>query len=182
MGELLLGLVVAAIVFGGVAALVTGRDPGLLPAEPDGRAVPLPGNRSLRESDLLEVRFDTAVRGYRMAQVDQALRRAAYDIGYKEELIAVLEAEVTALREGRMSDAETLRRAREAAQGGPSQTGASHDGGARTADTPAAGPYGRSDGPDEPELGRDEPGRQADQPGEPEPAPPRSDTAWAERQ
>jgi DivIVA domain-containing protein len=77
--------------------------------------VPLPGTRPLMEADVSAVRFDTGVRGYRMAQVDQALRRAAYDIGYKDELIGVLEAEVTALREGRTSDADTLRRAREAA-------------------------------------------------------------------
>ena len=120
MGQLLLllavALTVAAVVFG-VAVLVTGSDPGLAPAEPDGRVVPLPGSRPLRESDVGEVRFDTAVRGYRMAQVDQAMRRTAYDIGYKDELIGVLEAEVTALREGRTADAEALRRAREAALG-----------------------------------------------------------------
>ncbi|MGS2618118.1 DivIVA domain-containing protein [Micromonospora sp. LZ34] len=124
MGQVLLLLVVAltvaAVVFG-VTVLVTGRDPGLAPAEPDGRAVPLPGARPLRESDVGEVRFDTALRGYRMAQVDQAMRRAAYDIGYKSELIGVLEAEVTALREGRIADADALRRAREqsAGTGGP---------------------------------------------------------------
>jgi hypothetical protein len=54
-----------------------------------------------------------------MAQVDQALQRAAYDIGYKGELIGVLEAEVTALREGRTADADVLRRAREAAVAPP---------------------------------------------------------------
>ncbi|MER6596159.1 DivIVA domain-containing protein, partial [Micromonospora purpureochromogenes] len=105
MGQVLLVLVialtVAAVVFG-VTVLVSGRDAGLAPAEPDGRAVPLPGSRPLREADVGEVRFDTALRGYRMAQVDQAMRRAAYDIGYKAELIGVLEAEVAALREGRL--------------------------------------------------------------------------------
>ena len=40
--------------------------------------------------------FDTGLRGYRMSQVDSALRRAAYDVGYKTELVAVLEAEGTA--------------------------------------------------------------------------------------
>jgi DivIVA domain-containing protein len=118
MGQVLLLLVVAltvaAVVFG-VTVLVSGRDPGLAPAEPDGRAVPLPGSRPLHESDVAEVRFDTALRGYRMAQVDQAMRRAAYDIGYKSELIGVLEAEVTALREGRTEEAEALRRTREEA-------------------------------------------------------------------
>jgi DivIVA domain-containing protein len=119
MGQLLILLavaLVAAALAWGVAVLLLGRDPGLEPAEPDGRAVPLPTARPLTESDINMLRFDTGARGYRMVQVDQALRRAAYDIGYKEELIGVLEAEVAALREGRTEDAETLRRAREAAQ------------------------------------------------------------------
>ncbi|MBO4208890.1 DivIVA domain-containing protein [Micromonospora echinofusca] len=135
MGQLLLILVVAltvgAVVFG-VTVLVTGSDPGLAPTEPDGRSVPLPGNRPLQETDLGRVRFDTAPRGYRMAQVDQALRRAAYDIGYKSELIEVLEAEVTALREGRTAEADDLRRSREAA------LGAHRDGIAAVATVPPA--------------------------------------------
>ncbi|WP_430499843.1 DivIVA domain-containing protein [Micromonospora trifolii] len=116
MGQLLLLLVVAltvaAVIFG-VTVLVSGRDPGLVPAEPDSQAVALPGTRPLRETDVGAVRFDTGLRGYRMDQVDQALRRAAYDIGYKSELIGVLESEVIALREGRTDDADVLRQARE---------------------------------------------------------------------
>jgi DivIVA domain-containing protein len=119
MGQYVLLLVVAltvgAVVFG-VTVLVSGGDPGLEVAEPDGRAVPLPATRPLAETDIATVRFDTAIRGYRMAQVDRALQRAAYDIGYKDELISVLEAEVAALRDGRTGDAEVLRQAREAAQ------------------------------------------------------------------
>jgi DivIVA domain-containing protein len=118
MGQLLLltigALVVGAIGFG-IAVLISGADPGLQPVEPDGRAVGLPVNRPLVESDLGAARFDTAVRGYRMGQVDTALRRAAYDIGYKQELIGVLEAEVDALREGRVEEADKLRSARRAA-------------------------------------------------------------------
>jgi DivIVA domain-containing protein len=118
MGQFLLllavVLTVGAIVFG-ITVLVTGEDQGLGAVEPDGRAVPLPANRPLVEEDVQRLRFDTAVRGYRMSQVDAALRRTAYDIGYKEELINVLEAEVVALRSGRFPDAEVLRRAREAA-------------------------------------------------------------------
>ncbi|WP_127543537.1 DivIVA domain-containing protein [Actinoplanes sp. OR16] len=117
MGQLLLfivvALVVATIVFG-VTVLLSGGDSGLTPVEPDGRAIPLPSDRPLGESDISATRFDTVVRGYRMNQVDQALQRAAYDIGYKGELIGVLEAEVAALREGRTDDAEALRKAREA--------------------------------------------------------------------
>ncbi len=120
MGHLLLLLVVAlvaaALVFG-VTVLIMGGDQGMEPAEPDGRAVPLPGARPLTESDLGNLRFDVAFRGYRMAQVDQALRRASYDVGYKDELISVLEAEVEALRDGRLEDADRLREARERAAG-----------------------------------------------------------------
>jgi DivIVA domain-containing protein len=122
MGQLLLlvavALVVAAIVFG-VTVMLSGGDSGLTPVEPDGRALPLPSDRPLSEEDLVRTRFDTVFRGYRMAQVDQALQRAAYDIGYKGELIGVLEAEVQALREGRIADADALRRAREAAVAPP---------------------------------------------------------------
>ncbi|HEV7899434.1 MAG TPA: DivIVA domain-containing protein [Planosporangium sp.] len=118
MGQFLLltigALVVGAIGFG-IAVLISGADPGLVPAEAEGRSVGLPTDRPLVESDLARIRFDTATRGYRMAQVDAALRRAAYDIGYKLELIDVLGAEVEALREGRLADADKLRAAREAA-------------------------------------------------------------------
>jgi DivIVA domain-containing protein len=133
MGQFLivlaLALVLGAVVFG-VTVLIVGGDQGLEPVEPDGRAVPLPTVRPLTESDLVEVRFDVAFRGYRMAQVDQALRRSAYDLGYKEELIGVLEAEVEALREGRQEEADKLREARLAAarvagpgSGGPAGPG-----------------------------------------------------------
>ncbi|MBB5871484.1 DivIVA domain-containing protein [Allocatelliglobosispora scoriae] len=125
MAQLLLLLVVAltvgAVVFG-VMVLVGGSDPGLRGVEPDGRSVPLPGSRPLVESDVVQTTFDSAsgffvARGYRMAQVDQALRRVAYDIGYKDELIGVLSAEVEALREGRLDDADALRTARLSALG-----------------------------------------------------------------
>ncbi|MFE9689063.1 DivIVA domain-containing protein [Micromonospora sp. NPDC005806] len=148
MGQVLLLLVVAltvaAVVFG-VTVLVSGRDPGLAPTEPDGRAVPLPGSRPLHESDVAEVRFDTALRGYRMDQVDQAMRRAAYDIGYKSELIGVFEAEVAALREGRTEEADALRRAREEAAGTAPAAGTTTEPSAPTGDsstdgTPAGAP------------------------------------------
>lgn len=126
-------LVVAALVFG-VVALISGEDPGMANAEPDERAVPLPTDRPLAESDLVDVRFDTGLRGYRMDQVDRALRRAAYDLGYKEEMIGVLEAEVTALREGRAEEAERLRRARQDSSAGRERAGPD------TAGPEAAGP------------------------------------------
>jgi DivIVA domain-containing protein len=95
--------------------MLSGNDSGLNPVEADGRSVLLPSDRPLGEEDIVRTRFDTALRGYRMNQVDSALQRAAYDIGYKGELIGVLEAEVAALRDGRLADADVLRKAREAA-------------------------------------------------------------------
>jgi DivIVA domain-containing protein len=137
MGQFLLVLVVAivaaAIVFG-VVTMISDADAGLGHAEPDGRAVPLPGARPLAEGDIAALRFDTTVRGYRMEQVDQALRRTAYDIGYKDELITVLEAEVEALRAGRQEEADELRAARKAA----SPTGAFE----RLADDPSGAAAG----------------------------------------
>jgi DivIVA domain-containing protein len=113
---LLGALVVGAVAFG-VAVLVTGADQGLAADEPEGSSVPLPGHRPLTENDFQALRFDTGLRGYRMSQVDSVLRRAAYDVGYKTELVAVLEAEVAALREGRQDEADELRKARMAALG-----------------------------------------------------------------
>lgn len=110
---LVIAVTVGAVVFG-VMTLVSGGDPGLRPAEPDSRARPLPGDRPLMESDVSKASFDLTWRGYRMDQVDQTLRRLAYDLGYKTELIQVLEAEIVALREGRLEDADTLSGARAA--------------------------------------------------------------------
>ena len=168
MGQLLLlvvvALVVAAIVFG-VTVMLGGGDSGLTPVEPDGKAVPLPGDRPLNEEDLIRTRFDTTFRGYRMAEVDQALQRAAYDIGYKSELIGVLEAEVVALREGRIGDADALRRAREAAIAPPPAA-------PRAETTESHLELGEVDAPDraQPETDRDPSERDAaqrDQDGEP---------------
>ncbi len=113
---LVVALVAAAIVFG-VAAIITGGDPGLQPSEPDDRFRALPGDRPLTEEDVTVVRYDTAIRGYRMEQVDRAMSRISYDLGYKDELIRALEAEVSALRGGRTEEAETLRDRRLAAAG-----------------------------------------------------------------
>jgi DivIVA domain-containing protein len=110
---LVVALTIGGVVFG-VMTLIGGGDPGLRPVDADSRARLLPGDRPLVESDVSKTRFDLIWRGYRMDQVDQTLRRLAYDIGYKSELIQVLEAEIIALREGRLEDADTLADARAA--------------------------------------------------------------------
>lgn len=137
----LLGAFIVGAVAFGVAVLVTGADPGLAPAEPDGSSVPLPADRPLAERDFQAVRFDTGLRGYRMSQVDSVLRRAAYDVGYKEELVAVLEAEVAALRAGRVEEADALQQARLAALGASAAPVAS----APAASAPPLDPPGEDD-------------------------------------
>ncbi len=114
---LVIAVAVGAVVFG-VMTLISGGDPGLRAVDPDSRARPLPGDRPLAEGDVSDVSFDLALRGYRMDQVDKALQRLAYDIGYKTELINVLDAEIVALREGRHEDADTLAQARAASLSG----------------------------------------------------------------
>ena len=150
-----IALVVAAIVFG-VAALILGMDPGLTAVVPEGESRGFPDDRPLREQDFADVRFDVVLRGYRMSQVDAALSRAAYDIGYKQELIETLEAEAQALREGRTADAEALRAARLAA---------TTNGRSGVAAPPPAGPDPAGWEPTEPNSAR------SDFAG-PEPAPP----------
>jgi DivIVA domain-containing protein len=147
---LAVALTAGAILFG-VVVLASGDDRGLRPVEPDGRSIPLPGRRPLAESDFAAVRFEVALRGYRMAEVDAALRRAAYDIGYKDELIEVLQAEVDALRAGRMAEAEALRRAREAALA-PVQTSA-EQGTTAPEDEDAAQDASHSGSTDQPDPG-----------------------------
>ncbi len=116
--EFVLGVLAAAVAAGiafAIVVLATGSDPGLVPRDRDRTPVTLPVDRPLTEPDVAETRFDTGLRGYRTSQVDTALARVAYDIGFKDELIRVLASEVTALRDGRTDDADTFRSIRQRA-------------------------------------------------------------------
>lgn len=113
----LLALVLAGGIAFAIVVLVTGNDPGLVPAGNDGLPAGLPTSRPLSEGDVMRARFDTGLRGYRTTQVDEALARVAYDVGFKDELIKVLASEVTALRDGRTAEADALRDVRRRALG-----------------------------------------------------------------
>lgn len=85
VGVLLAGLILAALlgkvpVPGVPAPVDTASAAGL----PDG---------ALSAEDLDEVRFDAAVRGYRMDQVDAALRRVSKELRWSREEIDRLRAE-----------------------------------------------------------------------------------------
>lgn len=94
MGSFLL-VVVAAIVLSGIvfgaAAFTLGRDRGLSPSRPDGVPFDLPADRPLERADVEDLRIDTAVRGYRMNQVDEILRRVSDDFDFLHARIIDLE-------------------------------------------------------------------------------------------
>ncbi|MDQ1698410.1 MAG: hypothetical protein QOG34_273 [Frankiaceae bacterium] len=56
-----------------VALLLAAVDTGLPPAHPDTNDPVLPSDRLLTSSDVATLRFRTAIRGYRMEDVDAAM-------------------------------------------------------------------------------------------------------------
>lgn len=66
---------VLAVVVGVVVVLAVARGEAMQPAEPDRRDVRVPADRPLVARDLEHVRFTTALRGYRMEEVDALLAR-----------------------------------------------------------------------------------------------------------
>lgn len=88
---IILGAVVAVLVLGaGLAWLVVRTDvPGVPPAVTTESASPLPDG-PVGPDQVRDLRFDQAVRGYRMAQVDQALRRLCEELAARDAEIALL--------------------------------------------------------------------------------------------
>lgn len=123
----LIALALSCAIAFGIVVLVTGNDPGLVSAT-EGVPAHLPTDRPLSEQDVLAARFDTGLRGYQTGQVDDALARLAYDVGFKDELIKVLASEVTALRDGRTEEADALRQARQRALGDRAEKAEPEDG------------------------------------------------------
>lgn len=94
MIDLLLTVLVTALVAGvgfGVAAFVLDRTAGLAVVEPDGVSRLLPQGRRATAADVRGVRFDIAVRGYRMAQVDAVLQRLSAELEQAQQRVAELE-------------------------------------------------------------------------------------------
>jgi len=91
IGYLLLALVVAAVLFYLVVALL----PSGLMVTPirDNRPMELPANRRLRVSDLDRIRIPVSLRGYRFAETDELIDRLAAEIQVRDE-------EIERLRQG----------------------------------------------------------------------------------
>jgi DivIVA domain-containing protein len=100
-----LAVVVAAVTL----AVVGGGESGALPeAAPERFAEPLPQERPVRRGDVEALRFPVAVRGYRMAEVDDALGRLGAELAERDARIADLESALAGARAralGRLRDA-----------------------------------------------------------------------------
>ncbi|MFD5076277.1 DivIVA domain-containing protein [Streptomyces sp. NPDC058371] len=90
-----LAVVVAAVTL----AVVGGGESAPLPeAAPERLADPLPLDRPVRRDDVDLLRFPVAVRGYRMADVDDALGRLGAEIAERDARIADLEDDLAGAR------------------------------------------------------------------------------------
>ncbi|MFF1741070.1 DivIVA domain-containing protein [Streptomyces mirabilis] len=105
-----LAVVVAAVTL----SVVGGGESAPLPdAEPDRLVDPLPQDRPVNRADVESVRFPLAARGYRMADVDDALGRLGAELAERDARIADLEA---ALAGARATAAMSLRKPAEGEQ------------------------------------------------------------------
>jgi DivIVA domain-containing protein len=76
-----------------IVVWATGEDT-LLDTNPAGAPPGLGDGEPVSESVVASVKFDTGLRGYRTDQVDAALHRLAWELGRKDEQLAVLQAKV----------------------------------------------------------------------------------------
>ncbi|MBP0460745.1 DivIVA domain-containing protein, partial [Streptomyces montanisoli] len=90
-------VVVAAVTM----AVVGGGDRTVLPETAPQRLIdPLPETRPVSRADIDAVRLPVAVRGYRMADVDDVLSRLGAELAERDARIADLEAGLAGARAG----------------------------------------------------------------------------------
>jgi DivIVA domain-containing protein len=90
---LLFGIIVAAVVIFAIFAVTIGHGGSMTQFKPDWPGRQLPEDRTVRAQDLAEAQFSLAFRGYRMAEVDEALDRLAVEIAERDEQIERLTGE-----------------------------------------------------------------------------------------
>ena len=84
---ILLGVLVSVAVIFAVFAVTLGRGGSMTHFQPDWPGRPLPQERTVRAADVSEAKFSLAFRGYRMAEVDDALDWLAAEIAERDEAI-----------------------------------------------------------------------------------------------
>ncbi|WP_031521425.1 DivIVA domain-containing protein [Streptomyces sp. NRRL F-5123] len=100
-------LIALVAVVAAVALAVLGDGGALRDAGTDRLADRLPADRPLVRSDIDAVRLPTAVRGYRMVDVDEVLDRLGAELAERDAYIAELESEVNGPRPDRLRAAVT---------------------------------------------------------------------------
>ncbi|WP_020580247.1 DivIVA domain-containing protein [Actinopolymorpha alba] len=89
-----LWLVLVVAVLGLTAAVAVGRGGGLERAYPDRHDIRLPSGRPIIASDVDGVAFSVVLRGYRMDEVDEVIRRLVYEIAGRDARLNELEGEL----------------------------------------------------------------------------------------
>ena len=96
---LFLVVALAIVVVAVTLAVVGGGESAPLPeAAPERLEDPLPPGRPVERADVEALRFPLAVRGYRMANVDDVLGRLGAEISERDARIAHLETELAGAR------------------------------------------------------------------------------------
>ncbi|WP_217141341.1 DivIVA domain-containing protein [Streptomyces sp. AC627_RSS907] len=96
---LFLVIALAVVVTAVTLAVVSGGDSGPLPeAAPERLRDPLPPDRPVGRADVERLRFPLVVRGYRMADVDDALGRLGAELAERDARIADLESALAGAR------------------------------------------------------------------------------------
>jgi DivIVA domain-containing protein len=85
-GVMWLWVIVIVALTGGVVAVAVGRGGAMSEAYDDRPDAAVPSGRPLTSDDLRDVRFSTAVRGYRMDEVDALLARLRADMISRESI------------------------------------------------------------------------------------------------
>jgi DivIVA domain-containing protein len=78
-------VVVLVVIVGAVAVFAAGRDNAMAEAYEDRPDQTIPSGQPLTAEDVQEVRFSSALRGYRMDEVDALLDRIAAELSDREQ-------------------------------------------------------------------------------------------------
>ncbi|WP_432081508.1 DivIVA domain-containing protein [Streptomyces sp. WAC 04229] len=96
---LFLVIALVVVVAGVTLAVVSGGDSGPLPdADPERLQDSLPPDRPVGRPDVERLRFPLVLRGYRMADVDDALGRLGAELAERDSRIADLESALAGAR------------------------------------------------------------------------------------
>ena len=77
----------SALIIFAIFAVAIGHGGSMTQFRPDWPGRPLPEDRTVRAHDVADAQFSLAFRGYRMAEVDEALDRLAVEIAERDEQI-----------------------------------------------------------------------------------------------